>query len=186
MSCWQNCCYLISIIWLFFSFLKNTERAKTEKHGLCHRGLQQFVPHCECLPKNRSCMCAWFSHNPIQTTMKKIRVTGTDWLLVTLNPDTFCPMKRIIISSISYDLTLTRFPTIYEWCNSTDYDHTLKKRHLIVWMVMYAYWKSLGHYYYILTFGYVFTISPPQKWHGFWDGRQAINFCISCWNAFRP
>lgn len=169
MSCWCNCCYLISIIWLYSAasspfLIKNRklekEKAKTEKHGLCHRGLQQFTPHYECLPKNRSCTRAEFSHTPLQKNPQTLR--RTDWLLVTLNPDTFCPMKRSIISRLSYALTLSQFPIMCEWCSSTDYDNTLKKRHLIVWMVMYAYLKSLSYYYDTYTLSCVFTIFPPQ------------------------
>lgn len=116
MSCLCNCCYLISIIWLYSAtcspFLNKNrkiekERAKIQKHGLCHRGLQQFTPHYECLPKNRSCMCAQFSHTPLPKTNKQTKkdLQGqTDfWWLWTL---TFCPMKRSFISSLSYDLTL--------------------------------------------------------------------------------
>lgn len=174
MNCWCNSCYLISIIWLYSAtsppfLMKNRkiekERAKKEKRGLRHRGLQQFTPHYEQLPRTGAACVHSFhtlSSKKTPTNSNPKKPTRTDWLLVTLNPDTFCSMKRSIISSPSYDLTLSQFPITCEWCSSTDCDNTLKKRHLIIWMVTYAYLKSLNHYYDTFTLGCVFTIFPPQ------------------------
>lgn len=171
MGCWCNCCYL-SIIWLCSATsspcdMKNWKTGKTKCKKTENVDFVTAIYSLWMLAKEQELhVFTVFIHTPSLPSpspkQNKQQKTRTDRHLVTFNTETFCPMMRSIISSLSYDLNLSQFPIMCEWYSSTDYDNTLKKMHLMVRMVLYAYLTSLSHYHDTFTLGCVFTIFPHQ------------------------